>query len=474
MIPARPLPALALPASWYAAFPALAADEPRRPNFLVLLTDDMGYGDPGSYGHPVHRTPHIDELAAAGQRWTNFYAPAAVCTPSRGALLTGRLPIRIGLEAPRGMPDVFFPFSTGGLPRAEITLAELLGSAGYATALIGKWHLGFPQEYSPNAQGFDLFYGTPGSNDMDPVGEWSLDLFFKEPDSADWDVPLYRNREIMERPAQQETLTQRYTDEAIGFMREHRDRPFFVLLSYNMPHVPLFARSEFRRATHGGLYAAAVEEIDWSVGRLVAALRELGLAEDTIVVFTSDNGPIGFFRQRGGSAGLLRGGKGTTWEGGFRVPGIFWGPRYVAPGPVYELGSQLDLFATFADLADLKLPTDRVFDSHSLRATLARHASSGRDILYYYRRGEICAIRDGVSKVHFITEGSYGDAEPRVEHDPPLLFDLSRDPAERFPIATPDPVVLRRFVELRERQQSSVTPVPSELIKGVPVEATTD
>lgn len=457
-----------------AGIAAAAAAEPAtatkasRPNIIVLLADDLGYGDLGAYGHPVHGTPNIDRLAAEGQRWTDFYSAAPVCSPSRGSLLTGRLPARIGLEAPAGAPNVFFTFSTGGLPLEEVTIPELLKPAGYATGLIGKWHLGFPAQYSPSAQGFDYFFGTLGSNDQDPAGQWSLDLFFKEPDSADWNVALYRNGQQVERPAQQESLTRRYTDEAIAFMERNRRRPFFLMLAYNMPHTPLFASAQFRRRSLGGLYADVIEELDWSVGQVVAALRRLGLADNTLVVFTSDNGPIGFFRERGGSAGLLRGGKGMTWEGGMRVPGIFWGPAIVQPGTVHGMGSQLDLFATVADLAGRQVPDGVAMDGGSLRATLATHAPTPRSTVFYYRGGQIYAVRSGALKAHFVTQGAYGEDDQRAAHDPPQVFDLTQDPSERFPLSNPDPALLRRFEELKTGQERATPLAPSELLKGVP------
>lgn len=466
--PAVVLSCLVLAGCASAALPAAAAAG--RPNVIVLLADDLGYGDLGAYGHPVHRTPNLDQLAAEGQRWTSFYTAAPVCTPSRGSLLTGRLPPRIGLSAPAGKPDVFFTFSTGGLPLAEVTIAEMLKPAGYATALIGKWHLGFPGAYQPGAQGFDYFFGTLGSNDMDPAGPWSMDLFFKEPDSKDWDVALYRDGNVVERPAQQETLTRRYTEEAIRFMRMNRDRPFFLVLSWNMPHVPLFATDRFRTGSEGGLYAAAVEELDWSVGEVMATLRELGLERETLVVFTSDNGPIPLFRERGGSAGLLRGGKGTTWEGGFRVPGIFWGPGRVRAGTVRGVGSQLDLLPTIAGFAGIELAADRPLDGTSLVGTLTSTSPSPRETVAYYRQGEVYALRHGRYKAHFVTEGVYGDPEPRVVHEPPVIFDLSRDPGERYPIETPPDALIDEFRRLKSAQEAAVPVAPSELVKGLPAQ----
>jgi arylsulfatase A-like enzyme len=451
---------------------ALAAAPASQQNFVILLADDLGYGDLGSYGHPVIRTPSIDELAATGQRWTDFYTAAPVCTPSRGALLTGRLPIRLGLVAPAGMPDVFFSFSTGGLPTSELTLPEILRAGSYATALIGKWHLGLAPEFQPRKQGFDHFFGTLGSNDMDPAGAWRFESFFQESRSSDWNVALYRNEEIVERPAQQETLTARYTADAIRFIETNRERPFFLLLSYNMPHVPLFASAAFRGRSPGGPYADAVEEIDWSVGQVVGALSRLGLAGQTVVMFTSDNGPARLFRERGGSAGHLRGGKGTTWEGGFRVPTIFWAPGRIAPGTVHDIGSQLDLVPTLVQLAGLELPRSQPLDGVSLASTLLERAPGPRDRIAYFRHGEVYALRKGRYKAHFVTEGVYGMDDARAVHEPPLVFDLAADPGEQYPLATPDKFLLQEFAQLRSELQKEVTAAPSELVKGVPSDAT--
>lgn len=438
------------------------------PNVILFLADDLGYGDLGSYGHPVYRTPNIDRLAAQGQRWTSFYAAAPVCTPSRGSLLTGRLPIRLGLEGSAGAPNVFFPFSTGGLPLQEVTIGELLRPAGYATALIGKWHLGFAPQYSPNAQGFDYFFGTLGSNDMEPVNPRDPDLFSKVPDEKDWNVALYRDAKIVEQPLRQDTLTHRYTDEAVRFLRRNGSRPFFLMLSYNAPHAPLFPSPQFRGRSLGGLYGDVVEELDWSVGRVMAALKDMKLTDNTLVIFTSDNGPMTLFGIYGGSAGPFRGGKGTTWEGGLRVPGIFWGPAFVKPGVQYGLGSQLDLFATIAEMARGKLPADRKLDGQSLLTTLASGASSPRQSVPYYRSGKIYAMRVGSIKAEFVTEGAYGAGEARTEHDPPLFFDLSQDLSESIPLATVSPLLRDEVLAARLRQEQSTPPAPSELIKGVP------
>ncbi len=455
------------PAIAAAGTPAKRA-APNPPNVILLLADDMGYGDLGSYGHPVHRTPNIDRLAAEGQRWTSFYSAAAVCTPSRGSLLTGRLPARLGLEGSPGAPNVFFPFSTGGLPLEEVTIAELLRSADYTTALIGKWHLGFLPEFSPNQQGFDYFFGTLGSNDMEPVNPMDPNLFSKVPDEADWNVALYRNARIVEQPLRQETLTPRFTEEAIGFLRSNRAKPFFLMLAYTAPHVPLFPSSRFRGQSLAGPYADVVEELDWSVGRVMATLKELKLDHNTLVIFTSDNGPMDLFGAYGGSAGPLRGGKGTTWEGGLRVPGIFWAPGLVKPGVAYGIGSQLDLLPTIAEIARRSVPVAPVLDGQSLRAALTSGAPSPRVSLPYYREGRVYAMRVDSIKAHFTTEGAYGAGEPRTEHDPPLFFDLAQDPSERSPLPLLRPELRDRLLEERRRVEQSVVPAPSQLIKGVP------
>jgi uncharacterized sulfatase len=469
-MPQRWTEALFLLALALAASLAFAEPARRSPNVIIIVADDMGYGDLGVYGHPVHRTPNLDRLAREGQRWTDFYAAAAVCTPSRGSLLTGRLPARLGLEGPRGKPNVFLSASTGGLPRGETTLPELLRERGYATALVGKWHLGYGVQHSPLEHGFQSFFGMPSSNDHDPLGDgtFSLDRFFEPPDSKRWDVLLYRDREVIERPARQETLTQRLTDESLDFIGRHRDRPFFLMVAYTMPHVPLFASERFRGRSRGGLYADVIEELDDSVGRLVEGLRTFGLDKNTLLVFTSDNGPIELMRDHGGSPGLLRGGKNTTWEAGMRVPGIFWGPGHVVPGIVHEIGSQLDLFPTVADMTDVALPKGQPLDGYTLRATLTRGAPSPRQRIWYYRNGEIYAVRDGRLKAHFITEDAYAQDTHRIARDPPLIFDLAADPGERFPLEKNAPDEIVRFRALRQSQIEAVPIEPSELTKGAP------
>ena len=282
-----------------------------QPNFIVIFADDLGYGDLGVYGSTTIRTPNLDGMAAEGMRFTDFYATAPFCSPSRASLLTGRYPVRAGV------PYVLFPTELTGLPPAEITIAEILSDAGYATAAIGKWHLGWPKPFRAQRHGFDFFYGLPYSNDM---LMWEPDTVLR-PQHAFWRLPLLDNDEIVEAPVNQHTLTRRYTRKALQFIGDNRDRPFFLYLPHTFPHNPQYASEEFEGRSPHGLYADTVEELDWSVGEVLRTLQDLSLHEKTLVVFTSDNGPTRGgnrwqHRSAGGSAGGLRGNKGTTFEGG--------------------------------------------------------------------------------------------------------------------------------------------------------------
>jgi arylsulfatase A-like enzyme len=339
----------------------------------------------------------------------------------------------------------------------------LLKTKGYATACIGKWHLGHLPQFLPGKHGFDYYFGIPYSNDMDrvpsaPVGRAA----FLKPQIDYWNVPLLRNTEEIERPADQHTLTRRYTDEAIRFIREHKDQPFFVYLPHTMPHVPLFASADHAGKSSRGLFGDVVEELDANIGRLLQTLRDEHLAERTLVLFTSDNGPWLTQSEQGGSAGLLKDGKGSTWEGGMREPAIAWMPGAIPAGTVTsELASTLDFLPTFCALAGVDLPADRPLDGYNL-APLCHGDKSPRREMFYYRGFDLMAVRLGPWKAHFKTQTGYG--QPQAEsHDPPLLFNLEIDPSERFNVAAANPAVLAEIRALADKHLAGMKPAPSQL-----------
>ncbi len=419
---------------------------PPRPNIIVILTDDLGYGDLSVNGCPVIQTPRIDEMAAQGMRFTNFYMAAAQCTPSRAALLTGSYAQRIGLEG------VVFSTSDYGLNPSETTLPELLHAQGYATALFGKWHLGHQKEVLPLRHGFDEFFGLPYSNDMDPK-------------------VILRGDEVVEEDFEQATLTQRFTDETIRFIDEQKG-PFFVLLAQPMPHKPLAATEKFLGTSEYGLYGDVVSELDHHVGRLLDHLRERGLAENTLVLFTSDNGP---WQPRarpdpdvGGFAAPFRGYKTTNYEGGLRVPLIAWWPGTIRPGSINgELATALDLLPTLTLLAGGTVPDEPTIDGVDARPLfLEADAKSPRDLFFYYHYDRLDGVRDSRYKLLFARQPKwdhhfYYQEEPEAalaEHGPATdfsipeaLYDLSTDPMEQHNVIADHPEVVAKLREAAEK-----------------------
>ena len=428
--------------------PASLPAETPKPNIVLIFVDDMGYGDLGCYGNKLNKTPNIDRLAAEGQRWTSFYSSGATCVPSRRGLMTGRHPALMGNANLVGSREKLMP--------------AMLKRHAYATAILGKWHLaGYPKDFTTSAMhplecGFDYHYGTPGSNDVPaPRGKIQNRELFDTCNKFTFQVPLIRGREVVEYPVNQELLTSRYTEQAINWISRNKDKPFFLYLAHNMPHAPVFASEKFQGKSKGGRFGDVIEEIDWSVGQVLKAIRDEGLDERTLVVFTSDNGPWSMFGPHGGTAAPLRGEKGTSWEGGYRVPGIFRWPGTIKPGVVKGLAANLDLYATFARLASgSQPPKDTVaqqgYISKDLTGTLLRNEPSPRK-QWLYTSGAI-AFRSGQYKIHLSTKARSSNPdtrrrEPMAQYDPPLLFDLSKDLGEREIISSDQPHVVDRLMK---------------------------
>ncbi len=434
---------------WQASFAA-------PPNIVIILADDLGYGDLSGYGHPKFKTPNLDRMAAEGAKLTHFNCPMAYCAPTRASLMTGRYPFRCGMNqnpAPDGGPDA----DGLHLPESEVTLAQLLKQAGYATGMIGKWHLGHAQpEWLPTHRGFDEYLGIPYSNDMRPV------------------QVLEGDRRV-EYPVVQATLTQRYTARALDFIERNRARPFFLYFAHAMPHKPLAASEDFYKKSGGGLYGDAVGELDWSVGEVLGKLKTLGLAENTLVVFTSDNGAT-----FGGSTGGLRGMKSSSYEGGYRVPCIASWPGKI---PAAHLSAQpavmMDLFVTALKVAGVALPSDRAIDGRDLLPLFTSDAASPHDVIFGQQAARLATVRDARWKLHVLKPGiglvaSYKPGDHRTDPRAPdgvtilapyeqatpdeipglmtgdapkpmQLFDLQTDPGEQHDVATRHAEVVERL-----------------------------
>jgi arylsulfatase A len=442
---------------WFAARAAAT-----KPNIVIIYADDLGWGDLGCYGHPTIRTPHLDRMAAEGMRFTSFYSAAEVCTPSRAALLTGRYPVRNGMA--HDQRRVLHNAAKGGLPREEVTLAELLKQQGYATAMVGKWHLGHLPQHLPPHHGFDSYFGMPYSNDMLPAtnAPEGRAKFYDE-NNDHWRTPLIRGTNIVEEHPDQRQLTRQYTEEAVKIIREKKGGPFLLYLAHSFPHVPLFASEKFRGKSAAGIYGDVIEELDWSVGEVLNTLRAEGLATNTLVIFSSDNGPWLIFNQHGGSAGPFREGKGSTWEGGMRVPGIFWWPGHVKAGVVqHETATTMDVFTTCAKLAGASVPTDRATDGLDISPLLFGTGTVERDAFFFYRGATLYAARVGPWKAHFITRSGYGPDKPTT-NSPPLLFHLGDDFGEKFNVATNHPAVLAKIEEAVQRHRAKLVLAPSQM-----------
>jgi arylsulfatase A len=427
---------------------ARAGSAPKPPNVIIILCDNLGYGDAGCYGSKLHRTPNVDRLAKEGIRLTAFYSASGVCTPSRASLMTGCYPRRVNLHKnARGGP-VLQPVEPIGLHPDEITIAEILKTRGYVTALIGKWHLGDQPPFLPTRQGFDYYFGIPYSDDMTPR------------QGQPWpDLPLMRNEKVIEAPADRDLLTRRYTEESIRFITENEKKRFFLLLSHAMPgstKAP-FASAKFRGKSANGPWGDAVEEIDWSTGEILATLRRLKLDEHTLIVWTSDNGAPQRNPPQGSNLPL--GGWGyTTAEGGMRVPCIARWPGKVAPGKVApgktssELTTMMDLLPTVAKLAGGTVPKERAIDGKDMWPILAgqRGAKSAHDAFYCYHMEQLQAVRSGSWKLYLPLKNKLINLRGDTAPSPLLLYDVLVDPAEKHNLADKNPDVVKRLSAFAE------------------------
>lgn len=393
----------------------------RQPNIVVIFCDDLGYGDLGCYGSAVNRTPCLDGIAEKGVRFTDFYVGQPVCSPSRAALMTGCYPKRVGLHMGTDM-CVLQPGNPIGLSPDELTVADLLKGRGYATALIGKWHLGDQPPFLPTRHGFDVYFGLPYSNDMG----------LREDYPQFPPLPLMRGENVEESEPDQSSLTHRYTEEAVRFIKENRERPFFLYFAHMYVHTPLHPPADFLERAENGPYGAEVECIDWSTGEILKALRECGIEENTLVLFTSDNGANS---RNGSSNAPLRGHKGQTWEGGMREPCVAQWPGVIPSGSTCtQLATAMDLLPTLSALAGAETPGDRVIDGKDIRGLLKGEpgASTEYDAFYYFASASLNAVRSGEWKLHTKT----GE-----------LYNLAEDIGERRDLAAKCPDVVRRLRE---------------------------
>ena len=414
-----------------------------RPNVVLINCDDLGYGDLGCYGSDINKTPAIDSLAADGLRFDSFYMASPACSPSRGALLTGCYPPRIGFGSFDGWP-VLFPGQALGLQPDEITLGALLSAAGYRTQMIGKWHCGDQPPFLPTNHGFDHYFGLPYSNDMGRQVPMAPPRAGKEPIYLP-PLPLLIDDTVIEQQPEQGGLTERYVAEAVRFIRDSANTPFFLYLAHMYVHVPIYVQERFARQSKNGRYGAAVETIDWATAVILRELRALGLDHNTIVIFTSDNGSRGV---EGGSNAPLRGTKGTTWEGGMRVPGIVRWPARISPGRTNsELATAMDLYPTLASLCGAALPTDRTIDGRDITTLLIDgDASSPHQAFFYYWMNDLEAVRNRRWKLHLAKHGTPMSA----------LYDLIADPFERDNLVEHHPAVVDDLNGHAERARASL------------------
>ena len=425
-------------------------DNNKKPNFIIIFADDLGYGDLGSYGHPTIKTPNLDQMANEGMRFTQFYVGSSICTPSRAALLTGKLPIRTGMY---GQRSVLFPDNAGGLEPDEITIASALKNHDYKTACIGKWHLGHLKKYMPLNHGFDLFYGIPYSNDMRPESKWDYarDNFPS--------LPFINGRDTLGVSLDQSNFIEMFTQRSIDFIYENKNNSFFLYLAHTAPHTPLLLKEENKGKSRRGAYGDVVEELDRSVGRILQTLKDLNLGEKTFVIFTSDNGPWGWANVDGGSSGLLKGNKGSVYEGGYRVPAIAWMPGRIPKGVASNgLASTLDLFPTIVSMAGGKYEKQSL-DGLDITKTILENIPIRSDI-HYYRQDTLIALRHKEWKMYIKDPNPWDDE--LTQRDMPLLYNIEHDPSEKYNIVKENLEVVQKLLNLSDEHIRSVPKSPSQ------------
>lgn len=424
-----------------------AASTSPLPNIVLIFCDDLGYADIGPFGSKTP-TPNLDRFAREGTRFTDLYVGQAVCSASRAAILTGCYPNRVGILGALG------PRSKVGLSTNEVTIARLLKGQGYATAMFGKWHLGDAPKFLPTRHGFDQWFGLPYSNDMWPHHPTGGATYPP--------LPLYENERVIQVMPDQTQLTTWYTERAVNFIERNRSQPFFLYLPHSMPHVPLFVSSKFRGKSGQGIFGDVIMEIDWSVGQILDALKRTGLDENTLVVFTSDNGPWLSYGDHAGSAGPLREGKGTSFDGGVRTPCLMRWPGKVPPGRVCrEPVTTMDMMPTVARITGATAPLDRIIDGRDISPLMfgTAGARSPHEAIFIYWRQELQAVRSGQWKLHFPHDYLHIDVpgaggKPGIvgeRHIGRALFDLEADPGETNDVSKDNPQIVARLQDLAQR-----------------------
>jgi len=427
----------------------------KKPNFIIIFADDLGYGDLGSYGHPTINTPNLDRMAKEGMRFTQFYVGSSICTPSRAALLTGKLPVQTGMYGKR---SVLFPDNAGGLDPNEITIASALKKQDYKTICVGKWHLGHLKKYMPLNHGFDSFYGIPYSNDMRPESKWDYAR------NNFPSLPFLDGHDTVGVSLNQSNFIEMFTQKSIDFIYENKANPFFLYLAHTAPHTPLVLKDENKDLSMRGVYGDVVEELDRSVGNILNTLKDLNIAKNTFVIFTSDNGPWGWANVEGGSSGLLKGNKGSVYEGGYRVPAIAWMPGRIPEVTTTALASTLDFFPTLVSLAGGEYDK-KSLDGLDIRKTLFENSKVRTDI-HYYRQDTLIALRHKEWKIYIKDPNPWDDVF--TQKDMPLLYNIEHDPSEKYDIAKKNKNIVSMLKDLSLDHIQSVTRTPSQYEQILP------